>query len=332
MVAQLRGFMSDSPMNDDDRLALAEAQQEASDSLRTLDAIAEYVGCPHDEELTVDHVRRHYANLEEAAQRQGVEDGNQIARLSVPPSLSTGHERIIDLLDSLQAAVDNIQGIADGDDIPSTAIRNCARAAIDRANQYLNAQAIAPSPNGFEAGLRQADILRSALLDIKAAHVPDQPAHSQADETTWVMQHVGTIRRIASKAIEEAAAIAALPRPAAEESVSEWLTIDSAPKDGTEIILSGPYPTNKEGIPTNRVTAGFWCVSEAPIIGDCGGECRCPEYGEPEEPRWASMHGGSAGGWMSTDGGFTEEWPPTHWQPLPSAALATFDIKKRSGI
>lgn len=50
---------------------------------------------------------------------------------------------------------------------------------------------------------RREDIFRSALLDIKAAHVPDQPAYSQADETTWVMQHVGDIRRIASKALEE---------------------------------------------------------------------------------------------------------------------------------
>lgn len=48
------------------------------------------------------------------------------------------------------------------------------------------------------------DIFRSALLDIRNAHVPDQPAHSQADETTWVMQHVGNIRRIASKALDAA--------------------------------------------------------------------------------------------------------------------------------
>lgn len=48
------------------------------------------------------------------------------------------------------------------------------------------------------------DIFRCALLDIKSAHVPDQPASSQADETTWVMQHVGSIRRIASKALDEA--------------------------------------------------------------------------------------------------------------------------------
>lgn len=59
----------------------------------------------------------------------------------------------------------------------------------------------------------RVDIYRSALLDIKCAHVPDQPAHSQADETTWVMQHVGAIRRVASKAIDEALALRSAGEP-----------------------------------------------------------------------------------------------------------------------
>ena len=61
------------------RAELSEVRQEATDSLRVLDAIADYVGCPHDEELSVDHVRQHYMKLENAAQRQGIEDAARIA-------------------------------------------------------------------------------------------------------------------------------------------------------------------------------------------------------------------------------------------------------------
>lgn len=121
--------------------------------------------------------------------------------------------------------------------------------------------------------------------------------------------------RAASTHPLDAAAIRALADKGEAEG---WRPIETAPKDGTEIILFGPYPEGEEGHSTNRVTAGFWCAPEPPVIGDCGGPCRCPEYGEPIEPYWASMHGGSDSGWMSTDGGFTTEWPPTHWRPLPA--------------
>jgi len=85
------------------------------------------------------------------------------------------------------------------------------------------------------------------------------------------------------------------------EQVS-WQPIETAPKD-REIILGrsvgGECPA--------RVTEGYWYIEEhGKYLGDCGGPCRCPEYAEPCAPFW-----------MSTDGGFTKEAPPTHWMPLP---------------
>jgi len=58
---------------------------------------------------------------------------------------------------------------------------------------------------------KSAEIMENALRDIVAAHVPDQPASSQADETTWVMQHVGTIRAIAKNALDRMRATALAP-------------------------------------------------------------------------------------------------------------------------
>lgn len=90
--------------------------------------------------------------------------------------------------------------------------------------------------------------------------------------------------------------------------MSEWQPIDTAPKDGTVIIL-GAVAQEYQGQPVDpRATVGHWTTDEEcrELVGDCGGECRCPEY---------IYHDPS---WISWDGGFTAENPPTHWQPLPS--------------
>jgi hypothetical protein len=62
-----------------------------------------------------------------------------------------------------------------------------------------------------------------------------------------------------------------------------WRPIETAPKDGTHILLSAP----------GRVTCGEWIVPNGPDWDD--------------EPLWGSW-----------DGNFSEENPPTHWQPLPA--------------
>ena len=92
--------------------------------------------------------------------------------------------------------------------------------------------------------------------------------------------------------------IKAAPNP--PQSLSPWQPIATAPKDGTHVLLS--YP--------GRITYGYWLVLEVgKLVGDCGGACRCPEYDEAPDPFW-----------YSEDGGFTEEYPPTHWMPLPEPA------------
>ena len=87
----------------------------------------------------------------------------------------------------------------------------------------------------------------------------------------------------------------------------EWQPIETAPKDGTDIILGAPGQ-EFQGQPTSpRSTIGHWTTDEEcrVYMGDCGGACHCPEY-EYLDPHW-----------ISWDGGFTDENPPTHWMPLP---------------
>ncbi len=93
-----------------------------------------------------------------------------------------------------------------------------------------------------------------------------------------------------------AVAIRALP------DADGWQPIDTAPKDGTEIILARD----------DRVTSGFW-MNEVEVMGSefhsTGAYLGQYPTGEIKEAGWA--------GWMSQDGGFTGEQPPTHWHPLP---------------
>lgn len=80
--------------------------------------------------------------------------------------------------------------------------------------------------------------------------------------------------------------------------MSEWQLIETAPKDGTEIIL-------RKGA---RVTSGSWCPWE---------------HSEPEFHGTTGVWLGdvvqdSGACWGSWDGGFCEDDEPTHWMSLPA--------------
>ena len=89
------------------------------------------------------------------------------------------------------------------------------------------------------------------------------------------------------------------PAPVAVVMPDLWQPIETAPKDGTEIIL-------RKG---DRVTSGAWTEwskADAEFHGTTGVYLGQVEYD-------------SGSLWASWDGGFCNDDHPTHWQPLPTA-------------
>jgi uncharacterized protein DUF551 len=71
----------------------------------------------------------------------------------------------------------------------------------------------------------------------------------------------------------------------------EWHTIDSAPKDGTHIVLLGYL----WGDPAQRIRAcvSWWCKARE------------------DSPAYAL-------GWFFSAPGYTNGFNPSHWMPLPA--------------
>lgn len=100
----------------------------------------------------------------------------------------------------------------------------------------------------------------------------------------------------------------ALKRAVEMKNEARWLPIETAPKDGTDVLLYAP-PHEHEGVAyPASVTEGHWSQDDEcrTHIGDCGGVCRCPEY-EYCDPFW-----------LTWDGGESSVNPFTHWMPQPN--------------
>jgi hypothetical protein len=105
--------------------------------------------------------------------------------------------------------------------------------------------------------------------------------------------------------------------PASVMQSEGWRDIATAPKDGTDILLYGP-PCEYEGKPyPERVTVGHWMTYE---------EChrQVGTYADIGEPHIAEYDDCDPI-WITWDGGFRPEGPPTLWRSLD-------DIKPTSPV
>lgn len=87
-----------------------------------------------------------------------------------------------------------------------------------------------------------------------------------------------------------------------------WKTMDSAPRDGREVLLYAPATTHEGKPGAARLTFGHWEVETGGVTEhrDLDGKWT----GQDEYQPWE--------GWVSFDGGFTEEHLPTRWHDLPA--------------
>jgi hypothetical protein len=177
----------------------------------------------------------------------------------------------------------------------------------DDANEIADATV---TPADMAGALRFDAALRTPLarrMLCRAADIMDRLAASVAERDAEIVE-ARNLTRMGETLIEfQTAEIQRQAAEIARLKAGGWRPIATAPKDGTEALLYAPIQ-EYNGTPTDeRVTIGHWTTEEEcrEQIGDCGGECRCPEY-KYHDPSW-----------ISWDGGFTVENPPTHWQPLP---------------
>ena len=99
--------------------------------------------------------------------------------------------------------------------------------------------------------------------------------------------------------------------------MTDWKSIETAPKDGSSIILYCPQGDGNPGS-TYRVTVGQWEEDYGGVreFRDINGNW----MGQEEREGFV--------GWLSWDGGFSEDtMMPTPWMPLPPPPSETLERK-----
>jgi hypothetical protein len=133
-----------------------------------------------------------------------------------------------------------------------------------------------------------ADELAAALAALEA-----EPALPLADVPVWCAHCEHRIERC-SECGKQEWRITADPPEAEPQPAPAWLPIETAPKDGTEVILGGG----------DTVETGSW------------------QHHEPATESGVEVECGVPAGWYGYVRFAPGEGQPTHWMPLPAAPRA----------